>query len=88
MTQNMVNPSRNEPAIPRPDTNRIQEGVDMLQDAHDLKPKDQGIAQKARMTGDFLKRKMVEYEALQAEIASLQRELKTRGLEPANKTTH
>lgn len=46
MTQNMVNPSRNEPAIPRPDTNRIQEGVDMLQDAHDLKPNDQEIAQK------------------------------------------
>lgn len=31
-----------------------------------------GIAQKAGMTGRFLKRKMAEYEALRAEIAALQ----------------
>src|SRR4051794_17994931 len=34
-----------------------------------------GIAQKASMTGRFLKRKMAEYEALQAEIAALQAEM-------------
>lgn len=34
-----------------------------------------GISQKASMTSDFLKRKMAEYEALQAEIAALQAEL-------------
>ena len=31
-----------------------------------------GMAQKAGMTGRFLKRKMAEYEALKAEIAALQ----------------
>lgn len=54
--------------------------------AYLLTPK--GIAQKARMTGDFLKRKVAEYEALQAEIATLQRELKTRDIASAKKTTH
>jgi EPS-associated MarR family transcriptional regulator len=34
-----------------------------------------GMAQKASMTSNFLKRKMVEYEALNAEIAALQAEL-------------
>jgi EPS-associated MarR family transcriptional regulator len=34
-----------------------------------------GIKQKARMTTSFLKRKMVEYEALHAEIAALQAEM-------------
>jgi EPS-associated MarR family transcriptional regulator len=34
----------------------------------------QGIAEKALLTGCFLKRKMAEYEALQAEIQSLQAE--------------
>lgn len=52
--------------------------------AYLLTPK--GIAQKARMTGDFLKRKVAEYEALQAEIATLQRELKTRAAVSAKKT--
>jgi EPS-associated MarR family transcriptional regulator len=51
--------------------------------AYLLTPK--GIAQKARMTGDFLRRKMAEYEALQAEIAALQQEMKARGTTPAKK---
>ena len=34
-----------------------------------------GISQKASMTSSFLKRKMAEYEALQAEIAALQAEI-------------
>jgi EPS-associated MarR family transcriptional regulator len=54
--------------------------------AYLLTPK--GIAQKARMTGDFLRRKMAEYEALQAEIAALQKELKTRETASAKKTVH
>lgn len=33
-----------------------------------------GIAQKAKLTGRFLQRKMAEYEALRAEIDSLQAE--------------
>jgi EPS-associated MarR family transcriptional regulator len=33
-----------------------------------------GIAKKAQLTGKFLQRKMAEYEALQAEIASLRAE--------------
>lgn len=34
-----------------------------------------GIATKAALTGSFLKRKMAEYEALQAEIGALQAEM-------------
>jgi EPS-associated MarR family transcriptional regulator len=45
--------------------------------AYLLTPK--GIAQKASMTTRFLKRKMVEYEALQAEIALLQGEVRRSG---------
>jgi EPS-associated MarR family transcriptional regulator len=41
--------------------------------AYLLTPK--GMARKANMTSDFLKRKMKEYEALQAEIAALQAEI-------------
>ena len=40
--------------------------------AYLLTPK--GIAQKASMTSDFLKRKIAEYEALRAEIKALQAE--------------
>lgn len=36
-----------------------------------------GIAEKARLTSAFLKRKMEEYEALRTEIAALQLEVKT-----------
>ena len=54
--------------------------------AYLLTPK--GIAQKARMTGDFLRRKMAEYESLQAEIATLQEELKTRAPVPVKKSVH
>ncbi|NNU43656.1 MarR family EPS-associated transcriptional regulator [Ramlibacter montanisoli] len=52
--------------------------------AYLLTPK--GIAQKARMTSNFLRRKMAEYEALQAEITGLQRELKTQAEAPAKKS--
>lgn len=52
--------------------------------AYLLTPK--GIAQKARMTGDFLRRKMAEYEALQAEITALQKEMKTRGTASAKRS--
>lgn len=38
-----------------------------------------GIRQKAAMTSDFLRRKMAEYEALQAEIAALQAEVQMQG---------
>lgn len=54
--------------------------------AYLLTPK--GIAKKANMTGAFLKRKMAEYEALQAEIAALQAELGSPRRRPSNKTTH
>jgi Ca-activated chloride channel homolog len=54
MTTNMVAAARNEPPIPRPDTKQIQEGVNMLEDAHDLKPKDESIAQKLEQGRDRL----------------------------------
>jgi EPS-associated MarR family transcriptional regulator len=41
-----------------------------------------GIAQKASMTSNFLKRKLAEYEALRAEIEFLQSEV--RGLDPSS----
>jgi len=39
-----------------------------------------GVEQKARMTVQFLKYKMQEYERLRAEIAELQREAEQKGL--------
>ena len=36
----------------------------------------QGIAEKTRLTGAFLRRKMVEYEELKAEIAAVEAELR------------
>jgi EPS-associated MarR family transcriptional regulator len=54
--------------------------------AYLLTPK--GIAQKARMTGDFLRRKMAEYESLQAEIATLQAEMKAKGSTAQKKVAH
>lgn len=47
-----------------------------------------GIKQKAAMTSDFLKRKVAEYEALQAEIAALQAEVKAQRAAASNKTAH
>ena len=45
-----------------------------------------GIRLKAAMTSDFLKRKMAEYEALRAEIAALQADVKAQGAGSAKKT--
>lgn len=42
-----------------------------------------GLAEKAALTGSFLKRKMREYESLKAEIESLSREPKAELAEPA-----
>jgi EPS-associated MarR family transcriptional regulator len=52
--------------------------------AYLLTPK--GIALKANMASDFLKRKMAEYEALQAEITALQAEM-AAARRPATKTS-
>lgn len=41
-----------------------------------------GIAEKTRLTGAFLKRKIAEYEALKAEIKSLKRENDTLRYRP------
>ena len=54
--------------------------------AYLLTPK--GIAQKARMTGNFLRRKMAEYESLQAEIAALQSEMQAPSAAAGKKTVH
>ena len=43
-----------------------------------------GIAEKAALTGRFLKRKMAEYEALQAEIEALRSDLRDPALGVAN----
>lgn len=47
--------------------------------AYILTPK--GIAAKTALTGDFLRRKMAEYEALKAEINALESELAQGGAE-------
>jgi EPS-associated MarR family transcriptional regulator len=53
--------------------------------AYLLTPK--GIAQKANMTSDFLKRKLAEYEALRREIAALRQEAGSpRGRSGKNKS--
>lgn len=51
----------------------FQNNPSKLAYAYLLTPK--GIAQKAMLTSSFLKRKMREFEALKAEIQSLQKEL-------------
>lgn len=51
--------------------------------AYLLTPK--GISRKASMTGDFLTRKMEEYEALRAEIVALRAEI---GREEKRKPSH
>jgi EPS-associated MarR family transcriptional regulator len=50
-----------------------------LRYAYILTPK--GIAAKTALTGDFLRRKMAEYEALKAEINALESELAQGGAE-------
>ncbi len=42
-----------------------------------------GMSEKASLTGNFLKRKLIEYEALKAEIESLHKEL-----QPSNNRSH
>lgn len=46
-----------------------------------------GIRQKAAMTSDFVKRKLSEYEALQAEIVALQEEVRAQATGPTKNTT-
>lgn len=52
---------------------KFQEANDKRKFVYLLTPK--GIAQKTALTGRFLARKMLEYEALQAEIEAIQEEL-------------
>lgn len=54
LTQRMVSPSRFEAPIPRLDHKEIEEGVAMLEDAHQLKPKDQDITDMLEMGKDRL----------------------------------
>tara|TARA_B100001059_G_C17289844_1_gene312204 strand:- start:59 stop:418 length:360 start_codon:yes stop_codon:yes gene_type:complete len=51
----------------------FQSSDNKLRYAYILTPR--GMAEKTRLTGAFLKRKMAEYEALKAEIDSLETEL-------------
>lgn len=50
-----------------------------LRYAYNLTPK--GAAEKSALTADFLHRKLIEYEALKAEIESLQRETAITAIE-------
>jgi tetratricopeptide (TPR) repeat protein len=54
LTQRMVSPSRFEAPIPRLDHKEIEEGVALLEDAHQLMPKDQDISDMAEMGKDRL----------------------------------
>ncbi len=54
LTTRMVNPSRFEAPIPRLDHKEIEEGVAMLEDAHQLKPGDKSIEQMMEQGKDRL----------------------------------
>lgn len=58
--------------------NNFRNSDNKLAYAYILTP--QGIESRARMTVEFLKYKVQEYERLRAEIAELQREAEQRGL--------
>lgn len=58
--------------------NNFRNSENKLAYAYLLTPR--GVEQKARMTVQFLKRKVQEYERLRAEIAELQREAELKGL--------
>lgn len=58
--------------------NNFRKSGNKLAYAYLLTP--QGIESRARMTVDFLKYKIHEYEQLKAEIADLQREASAKGL--------
>jgi Ca-activated chloride channel family protein len=79
LTTNMVSGGRHEPPVPHPDTATIQEGVNMLEDAHDLKPKDQGIAQKLEQgrdrLADALTKQAQIYKELEPRIARIDEKL-------------
>lgn len=79
MTTNMVAAARNEPPIPRPDTKQIQEGVNMLEDAHDLKPKDEAIAHKLEQGRDRLADALTQqaqiYQRMEPRIARVDEKL-------------
>ena len=54
LTTRMVNPSRFEAPIPRLDYKEIEEGVAMLEDAHQLKPQDKDIESMLEQAKDRL----------------------------------
>ncbi|BCK88825.1 hypothetical protein MIZ01_2631 [Sideroxyarcus emersonii] len=58
--------------------NNFRNSDNKLAYAYLLTPR--GVEQKARMTVQFLKKKVQEYERLRAEIAELQREAEQKGL--------
>lgn len=58
--------------------NNFRNSENKLAYAYLLTPR--GVEQKARMTVQFLKRKVQEYERLRVEIAELQREAELKGL--------
>lgn len=58
--------------------NNFKDSDNKLRYAYVLTP--QGIAEKTRLTGRFLQRKLAEYEALQAEIAAVMQDVeKSKG---------
>ncbi len=54
LSTNLVAAARHEPPVARPDTAQIEEGVNMLQDAHGLKPEDASIKEKLERGQDRL----------------------------------
>ncbi len=79
LASNPVMPEKNEPAIPRPDTKQIEEGVRMLEDAHSLKPSDPNIAQKLDQGRDRLAEALTQqaqiYAGLEPRIPRLDEKL-------------
>lgn len=79
MANHLIMPARNEPAIARPDTHQIEEGVNMLEDAHSLKPQDPNISQKLDAGRDRLADALTQqaqmYAALEPRIPRIDEKL-------------
>ena len=75
LASQMVMPALHEPAIMRPDVAQVREGVNMLEDAHALKPEDMGIKQhleqgRERLANALTLQAMI-YQSMEPRIARI-----------------
>ncbi len=79
MANGMVPPTKSQPAMMLLDTPQIQEGVNMLEDAHQLEPKDPNISTALDQGRDRLANALAQqaaiYESLEPRIPSVENKL-------------